>query len=80
MTREEVITKLTPIVRKVFGNDELVIDDTMSAETVPEWTSLSFMELLSEIQKQFDFKFNILEILHLQTMGVVIDAIQKHTV
>lgn len=80
MTREEVIAKLTPIVREVFGNDELVLDDTMSAETVPEWTSLSFMELLTEIQKQFDFKFNILEILHLQTMGLVIDTIQKHTV
>ena len=79
MTREEVITKLTPVVRKVFGNDELVIDDSMSAETLPEWTSLSFTELLTEIQKQFDFKFNILEILHLQTMGVLIDAIQKHT-
>lgn len=80
MTREEIITKLTPIVRDVFGNDGLVIDDTMSAETVPEWTSLSFMKLLTEIQKQFDFKFNMMEILHLQTMGAVIDAVQKHTV
>lgn len=80
MTREEVITKLTPIVREVFGNDGLVIDNTMSAETMPEWTSLSFMKLLSEIQKQFDFKFNMIEILHLQSMGAVIDAVQKHTV
>ena len=80
MTREKVITKLTPIVREVFGNDGLVIDDPMSAETVPEWTSLSFMKLLTEIQKQFDFKFNMMEILHLQTMGAVIDAVQKHTV
>ena len=78
MTREEIITILTPIVREVFSNDGLVLDDTMSAETVPEWTSLSFMKLLNEIQEQFNFKFNIMEILHLQTMGAIIDAVQKH--
>lgn len=79
MNREEVITKLTPIVQKVFTNDSLVLSEDLSAENVPTWTSLSFMQLLTEIQNQFGFKFKMMEILNLQTMGAVIDAIQKHT-
>ena len=51
----------------------------MSAENVPSWTSLSFMQFLSEIENQFGFKFKMMEILRLQTMGAIIDAIQQHT-
>lgn len=79
MTREEVITKLTPIAQAIFTSDSLVLQDDMSADNVPAWTSLSFMQLLTEIENQFGFKFKMMEILRLQTMGAIIDAIQKHT-
>lgn len=80
MTREEIITKLTPIAQAIFSSDSLVLQDDMSADNVPAWTSLSFMQLLTEIENQFGFKFKMLEILRLQTMGAIIDAIQKHTI
>ena len=79
MTREEIITKLTPIAQAIFSSDSLVLQDDMSADNVPAWTSLSFMQLLTEIENQFGFKFKMMEILRLQTMGAIIDAIQKHT-
>ena len=79
MTREEVITKLTPIAQDIFSDPSLVLNDEMSAQNVPTWTSLSFMQFLSEIETQFGFKFKMMEILRLQTMGAIIDAIQNHT-
>lgn len=79
MTREEVITKLTPIAQAIFSSDSLVLQDDMSANNVPAWTSLSFMQLLTEIENQFGIKFKMMDILRLQTMGAIIDAIQKHT-
>jgi len=79
MTREEVITKLTPIAQDIFSDTSLVLNDDMSAQNVPTWTSLSFMQFLSEIENQFGFKFKMMEILRLQTMGAIIDAIQNHT-
>ncbi len=78
MTREEIIEKLTPVARTIFANPELVITDDMSAENVSTWTSLAFMQFLTEIENQFGFKFKMMELFNLKTMGNIIASIEKH--
>ena len=79
MIREEIIEKLTPIARKVFANEALEIKEDLSAANVPTWTSLAFMQFLTEIENQFGIKFKMMEILKLQSMGAIIESIQTHT-
>lgn len=78
MTREEIISQLTPIARAMLKDENLVIANDLSAANVPTWTSLSFMMLLTEIENRFGFKFKMMEILKLQNMGAIIDSIQIH--
>lgn len=78
MTREEIISQLTPIAQAMLKDNTLVISDDLSAANVPTWTSLSFMMLLTEIENHFGFKFKMMEILKLQNMGAIIDSIQTH--
>lgn len=79
MNREEIIEKLTPIAQQTFADDALVLNDDLSAANVANWTSLSFMQFLTEIENQFGFKFKMMELLKLQSMGTIIDSIQTHT-
>lgn len=79
MNREEIFEKITPIARQIFANEALEITDDLSAANVPTWTSLAFMQFLTEIENQFGFKFKMMEILKLQSMGAIIDSIQTHT-
>lgn len=79
MNREEIVEKLTPIARKIFADDAMMLKDDLSAFNVTNWTSLSFMQFLTEIENQFGFKFKMMEILKLQNMGAVINAIENHT-
>lgn len=78
MTREEIISQLTPIARAMLKDENLIITDNLSSVNVPTWTSLSFMMLLTEIENRFGFKFKMMEILKLQNMGAIIDSIQIH--
>ena len=78
MTRNEVIEKLTPIAQQIFEQEDLVLTDDMSAENMSAWTSLSFMQLLTEIENQFGFKFKMMELFGLKTMGNIIDAVASH--
>lgn len=78
MERIEIVEKLTPIAQNIFLDNTLVLRDDLSAENVPNWTSLSFMQFLTEIEEQFEFKFKMMEILRLQTMGAIINAIERH--
>ena len=79
MNRNEIIEKLTPIARQIFADDTMVLNDDLSAANVANWTSLSFMQFLTEIENQFGFKFKMMEILKLQSMGAIIDSIQTRT-
>ena len=74
MNRSEIIEKLTPIARQIFADETMALNDD-----VANWTSLSFMQFLTEIENQFGFKFKMMEILKFQNMGAVINAIQNHT-
>lgn len=79
MERCEIIEKITPIAQSVFLDAALELRNDLSAENVPNWTSLSFMQFITEIEDQFGFKFKMMEILRLQTMGAIIEAVERHT-
>lgn len=78
MERHEIEAKLTPIAQNIFENPKLELNDELSAETLETWTSLAFMQLLSAIEQNFGFKFKMMELLSLKTMGDIIKAIENH--
>jgi acyl carrier protein len=78
MERQDINVRLTPIARNVFEKPDLEIIDSLSPETVDTWNSLAFMKLLSAIELEFGFRFKMMELLSLKTMGDIIDAIGKH--
>lgn len=78
MTREELIAELSPIVRAVFQKPELELTDELNGTNVDTWTSLTFTQLLGEIEKKYGFKFKMMELLKLKNMGAIIDATLVH--
>ena len=79
MDREIVVDRLTPLVREVFGKPELELTNELDATQIDTWTSFAFMQLLERIEIEFGFKFKMMELLKLQSMGAIIDSIQTHT-
>ena len=77
MTREEIIERLTPIARRIFQKEDMVLTDDLSAQTVDTWTSLAFMQLLTAIEEQFEFKFKMMELLNLKNMGDIINVLSS---
>ena len=78
MTREELTIELQDMARQAFCKPDLVLTDALSATDVDTWTSLSFMNLLTEIENRYGFRFKMMELLKLQSMGAVIDVTMTH--
>lgn len=78
MEREQLVAEVQELAREVFEKPNLVICDTMSAADVDTWTSLNFMKFLTAVEDKYGFKFKMMELLQLRSMGAVIDAILKH--
>ena len=78
MIRTEIINQLTPLAQEVFMKPELVLTDDLSAANVDTWTSLAFMQFLTAIEEKFGFKFKMMELVHLKTMGDILNAMEQH--
>lgn len=78
MNRDVLKNEIQAIARDVFQKPELVVNDALSAADVDTWTSLSFTQFIAAIEKQYGFKFKLMELLHLRTLGAIVDATLKH--
>lgn len=79
MERNEIVAQLTTIASEIFQLENLVLTEDMSATNVETWTSFTFMQLLTAIEENFDFKFKMMELIQIKNMGDIIRSIESHT-
>ena len=72
--------KLTELVARVLNIDKNIIDDNSSPETVPEWDSLHGIVLVIELEKNFNVKFTMDEVMAVQNFSDIKKALKKHSV
>jgi acyl carrier protein len=77
MNRAEVTEKLNGIFRKNFEDDTLVITDTLTADDVEKWDSLSHIKLISTVENEFGIKFKLKELIAMKNVGDLINYIES---
>lgn len=75
MVRNEIYDKLNEIFRDVLDNDEIELQDETTANDIEEWTSLTHIQLIVEIEKAFKLRFTSEEILEWKNVGEMVDSI-----
>ena len=60
--------KLRAICSKVFNIKESEVAENISKDNTPEWDSLNHLLLLTEIEKQFKFKFTASETVKIKSI------------
>lgn len=74
-----LLVRLTPIFQDVFDNPGLNITPETTANDVPEWDSLTNINLIFAIEREFNIKFALGEIQELNNVGEMAALIQKKT-
>lgn len=75
MSRDEILTKVTDIMRDVFDDDDIAVTLETSAEDVEEWDSLSHVRLIVAVERKFGFKFKNSEIEALKNVGDLVNTV-----
>jgi acyl carrier protein len=75
MEKSEVVNKLTPVFRKVFSDESLTITDSLTANDVANWDSLSHMLLITEVENSFGIKFKLKDLNKMRNVGDMVDII-----
>jgi acyl carrier protein len=73
------IDNLQEIFRAVFDKKDLVISADTSPKDIKSWDSLTHLELIASVEEAFNIKFSFSEVMHFNTVGDMINAIEKNT-
>ena len=68
--------RLTEVFRYVFNDDSIELADTMTADDVDEWDSLSHINLIIAIELEFGIEFKQNEIQNFENVGELIQSIK----
>ena len=77
MEPNQIKTRLTPIFRDVFGDPGLTVTDEMTADDVPAWDSLSHINMIMAVEKDFGVKFSIKDVRAMKNVGGLVNLIAK---
>ena len=75
MKREDVFEKLNTIFRNNFDDESIMLTDDTSSSDIDDWDSLEQINLVVEIQDEFNIKFNIDEVNAMNNVGEMVDFI-----
>lgn len=75
MDRSELLKTVQVIFRDILDDEEIVLEDSTTADDVEGWDSLTHIQLIVAIEKQFKIKFTSKEILSWRNVGDMLDSI-----
>jgi acyl carrier protein len=75
----EIIDRVSVLMKDLFDRDDLIIDESTTAEDVDEWDSLSHIRLMVAIEKHYKVRFSTTEIESLQNVGDLVNLIDRKT-
>jgi acyl carrier protein len=73
---EEVLNKVEDIFRDILDEESLILTRDTTANDVDGWDSLTHIQLIVAIEKQFKVKFSSKEILSWKNVGELLDSLQ----
>lgn len=76
----DVLEQVTAVIRDVFGDDDIVVTETSSAEDVEGWDSLMHLNVVIALEKRFGIRFSTAEISLMkeegQNLGTILNLIR----
>jgi acyl carrier protein len=79
MTTDEIKARLAAIFRTVFGDDKIEISELTTAEDIPQWDSITNINLVFAVEKGFQIRLTTREVRQFKNVGDLIKTIELKT-
>jgi acyl carrier protein len=77
MSRDEIFKKMNKIFRDVFDDNDIVLSDKTTAANIEGWDSMEHINLVLQIEEEFNLRFNMKDIKSLANVGEMVDLVQR---
>lgn len=72
-----MLLKVQQTFAQVFNIDESLIDENVTMDNLDEWDSMRHMELVTALEKAFNIKFKMNEIINLNSVKAILAIIKE---
>ena len=72
-----MLEKLQQVFREVFEDERLVITPGTSAKDIKMWDSLTHIELIAAVEKEFNIQFSFVEVMQFDRVGDMMNVINS---
>jgi len=69
MNSDEIKARLTKVFRDIFDSPNLELRDGTTASDIEEWDSLTHVDLIVEVEKEFKIKLSTSEVRKMKNVG-----------
>ena len=76
---QTVLRTINKICIDTFNNSSIIISESTSAKDIAEWDSMTNLFLIDAIEKEFNVKFSLDEILNAQCIGDICKIISERS-
>ena len=77
MSRQDIRLKLNDIFADVFADEQISLNENTNANDIEGWDSLTHITILEAVQDEYGVAFDLDEIIEMQNVGDMIDAISR---
>jgi acyl carrier protein len=72
--------ELQQIIRNLFKDQSIVIDDNTTAADIKGWDSLNNIKLMIQVERKFGFQFKTSEVAGLKNVGELLKMIEWRSI
>lgn len=77
MTDQDILKRITPVFRRVFEDDGLVVTRELNASQVAKWDSLNHISLVLELESTLGCRFTTDELASMANVGDLVDLLKR---
>ncbi len=77
MTKEKILAELHPIFEAAFKRTGLSLEFSTTMDDIEEWDSLNHAILIDAIEKHYQIKFELMDMLGIHSVDDICDFILK---
>lgn len=79
MDTQAILQELNPLFREILKKDEIRLTEETTANDIDGWDSLTNMRLITAIEKHYQIRFGLREIIKFKHVGDLCLSIQNKT-
>jgi acyl carrier protein len=75
MERKEILLRIEAVFRETLDDENIILKDETTADDIEAWDSLTHIQLIVALEKNFKIKFTSKEILSWENIGKMLDCV-----